>query len=64
MNAKPQAMITCPKNGCRFVVTPRDFRVARAVVYRGDKTEKRSIRCPNCQTYFNVDVPIGWLEDE
>lgn len=36
----------------------------KIVIYKGDKTVKRRITCPNCNKWVIVNAPAEWFDHE
>jgi len=60
---RPQYVnLVCPHCGHKWLEPTATLLAAEVVVYRGEQTVKRRVRCPNCDKDVIVDVPKEWLD--
>jgi DNA-directed RNA polymerase subunit M/transcription elongation factor TFIIS len=64
MNRPDTVNVTCPHCGYNWEQPTESLRAQEIVIYRGDKTVKRRIACPNCHKWATVSVPAEWFDHE
>lgn len=64
MNRPEKINLTCAHCGYTWDQPTVALEAIKRTVYRGDKTVKRRVTCPNCHKWVTVEVLAEWVDHE